>query len=128
MQPGYWQYLLLVLTIVRIAFVPFFLFCNVQPRATHLPVFFVSDIWPIAGTLALGLTNGFLASMAMVSAPQCVGCLCNLLPPLISLLSLVHRCVRHDHRETASTFMTMFLALGLLVGASFSYLLVHIVR
>lgn len=71
-QPGCWQYLLIALALLRLAFIPFFLLCNVQPRSDAFTVIFNNDSWPIAGVVALGLSNGFLATMAMVSAPEYV--------------------------------------------------------
>ena len=71
-QTGKWRYLLLLLTILRFLFVPLFLMCNVQPRSDHFPVLLTSDIWPVVINTLFGLTSGFFASLAMVSAPRLV--------------------------------------------------------
>ena len=65
LQKGRWQYLLLVISLTRLIFIPLVLMCNVRPRA--VPVFFNSDVAPVLLTTALGLSNGFTASVAMVS-------------------------------------------------------------
>ena len=106
-MPGKWKYLLLVFTVLRVLFVLLFLMCNVQPRSDDFIVYLNSDIFPIIITVIFGLSNGFFASLAMVSAPQCV---------------------QPEYRETASIIMTWFLTLGLLVGASFSFLFVYLIR
>ena len=65
LQKGRWQNLLLVISLARVLFIPLFLICNVQPR--RIPVFFNNDVMPVVLTTGLGLSNGFTASVAMVS-------------------------------------------------------------
>jgi equilibrative nucleoside transporter 1/2/3 len=65
---GKWKFVLLALTISRVVFIPMVMFCNAQGRS--IPVLFTSDLWPILLTTCIGLSNGFFASLAMVSAPQ----------------------------------------------------------
>ena len=44
--------------------------CNVQPRSDDFIVYLNGDVFPIIITTVFGLSNGFFASLAMVSAPQ----------------------------------------------------------
>ncbi|XP_019850794.1 PREDICTED: equilibrative nucleoside transporter 1-like isoform X2 [Amphimedon queenslandica] len=104
---GKWRFLLLALTLLRFLFVPLLLWCNVQPRSIHFHVLFHNDVWPILFITALGLSNGFLASVCMVSAPQNV---------------------KEEFRETASTIMTFFLSFGLLSGAAMSFLYTYLTK
>lgn len=59
---------LLAVAIIRVAIVPLVMFCNVQPR--HLPVAFYSDAFPIIFVILIGLTNGYLVSLAVNYAPR----------------------------------------------------------
>ena len=73
MQLGLWRYVLITLALLRLLFIPFFFLCNVDlPRSGRFPVIFANDAWPIAGVTAFGLSNGFLATMALISAPEYV--------------------------------------------------------
>ncbi|XP_026215617.1 equilibrative nucleoside transporter 1-like isoform X1 [Anabas testudineus] len=84
----------------RLAFVPLFMLCNVQPRL-HLPVFFHHDGFFIVFMIFFAFSNGYLASLCMCYGPK------NVLP--------------HE-AETAGAIMAFFLCLGLASGAALSFL------
>jgi equilibrative nucleoside transporter 1/2/3 len=101
---------LLLLTALRCLFIPAVLFCNVQvkggrelPTYSHHPEY---DIIPITLITLFGLSNGYLGSVAMVTAPQLV---------------------RADEKETASTIMAFFLSGGLFSGGVLSFLWTFVV-
>ncbi|KAK3533731.1 hypothetical protein QTP70_024312 [Hemibagrus guttatus] len=91
--------LLLLLVLVRLIFVPLFMLCNVQPRSSF--VVFSSDIWFIVFIILFAFSSGYLTSLCMCLYPKLVDA--------------------HE-TETAGTIMTFFMALGLALGASFSFL------
>uniref|UniRef100_A0AAQ5ZC82 Solute carrier family 29 member 1b n=1 Tax=Amphiprion ocellaris TaxID=80972 RepID=A0AAQ5ZC82_AMPOC len=101
MWPGKHSRILPVLILCRLAFVPLFMLCNVQPRL-HLPIFFHHDGFFIVFMILFAFTNGYLASLCMCYGPK------NVLP--------------HE-AETAGAIMAFFLSLGLALGAALSFLL-----
>lgn len=88
-----------LLVVARLAFIPLFMLCNIQPRF-KLPVFFVHDGWFIAFMVLFAFSNGYLASLCMCFGPK------NVLP--------------HE-AETAGAIMAFFLSLGLALGAGLSF-------
>ena len=74
------------------------------PTYNHLPEY---DIIPIFLVVLFGLSNGYLGSVAMVTAPQQV---------------------REDEKETASTIMAFFLSGGLFSGGVLSFLWTFVVN
>jgi equilibrative nucleoside transporter 1/2/3 len=75
-QVGSYHVTLLVMCTLRIIFIPAFLLCNAQvngqrglPTYDHTPEY---DIIPILLVTLFGLSNGYLGSIAMVTAPQLV--------------------------------------------------------
>ncbi|CAI8048454.1 Equilibrative nucleoside transporter 1 [Geodia barretti] len=110
-QVGSGRRSLLLMTALRCLFIPAFLFCNVQvkgergiPTYSHLPEY---DIIPIFLVALFGISNGYLGSVAMVTAPQKV---------------------REDEKETASTIMAFFLSGGLFSGGVLSFLWTFLVN
>ena len=98
--------LALALSLVRVAFVPLMLFCNLAPTVRrHIPVYFDSDTAYIVIMFLLSMSNGYLTSIVMVNAPKKV------LP--------------HE-QQTASNLMVGLLGLGLITGAMLSAALVNI--
>lgn len=94
---------LLVVAVLRVAFIPIFLLCNVHPR--HLPVVFESQYYYIAFMIAFGLTNGYLVLNVFVNGPLSV--------PVA-------------YRKLSGFFLMLFLGLGLTLGSFTSTLLVRI--
>nr|XP_033792485.1 equilibrative nucleoside transporter 1 [Geotrypetes seraphini]XP_033792486.1 equilibrative nucleoside transporter 1 [Geotrypetes seraphini]XP_033792488.1 equilibrative nucleoside transporter 1 [Geotrypetes seraphini]XP_033792489.1 equilibrative nucleoside transporter 1 [Geotrypetes seraphini]XP_033792490.1 equilibrative nucleoside transporter 1 [Geotrypetes seraphini]XP_033792491.1 equilibrative nucleoside transporter 1 [Geotrypetes seraphini]XP_033792492.1 equilibrative nucleoside transpo len=100
MWPGKDSYLLHILVIARLIFIPLFMLCNVHPRQ-YLPVFLEHDAYYILIMIVFAFSNGYLASLCMCFGPKKV---------------LPHEA------ETAGAIMAFFLSLGLALGAAFSFL------
>ncbi|XP_069464953.1 equilibrative nucleoside transporter 1 [Ambystoma mexicanum] len=100
MWPGQDSWLLPFMVVLRAAFIPLFMLCNVHPRV-YLPVVFLHDSWYIIFMIIFAFSNGYLASLCMCFGPKKV---------------LAHEA------ETAGTIMAFFLSLGLALGAAFSFL------
>lgn len=94
-----------VLCIIRVVFIPLFMFCNYQPRQ-HLAVAFNSDVYPIVFNILFGVSNGYCASLCMMYGPELVP---------------------GEMMETAGATMQLFLTIGLGLGAAFSFLFVGII-
>ncbi|XP_028828145.1 equilibrative nucleoside transporter 1-like isoform X2 [Denticeps clupeoides] len=98
--PGQDSKLLPALVLIRVAFVPFFMMCNVQPRHS-MPVIFHHDACFILLMIVFAFSNGYLTSLCMCYGPKKVD--------------------PHE-AETAGTIMAFFLSLGLACGAALSCL------
>ncbi|XP_055599662.1 equilibrative nucleoside transporter 3-like [Uranotaenia lowii] len=94
-----------LLAVVRIAFVPAFLACNVQPRG-NLPVLIQSDEIFIALIIGFGFGNGYLSNISMIGAPLAV---------------------EQPDKEMAAAIMTGFLGVGLACGSILSWITVVII-
>jgi hypothetical protein len=84
--------------LARAAFVPLFLLCN--NANSQLPVVFASDAWPISFMVLMAVSNGYVASSAMMLGPSLV-----------------------DSRDKnlAGTVMIFTLTLGLMIGSVLSF-------
>ena len=90
-----------VLSIVRVAFIPLFLNCNIARGPEQDPTgTFNSDWFYIIFMILFSLTNGYLSNICMMSAPQIV---------------------QDNEKGTASSLMVALLGLGLGSGALLSY-------
>ena len=70
-QVGKHPFVLLLLSTLRVSFVPLFLLCNVMVAGQRtIPLIFNCDIFPVVFNLLFALSNGYLSSVAMVAAPQ----------------------------------------------------------
>lgn len=96
---------LLMMSALRIIFVPLLIFCNAQPRQ-HLPVLIHGDAWYIMIIIVFGFTNGYLVNTTMICAPK--------------------TCEHHE-QEMAASIMSAFLGLGLAFGAVTSMALVTLI-
>lgn len=57
--------------LLRAAFLLVFIFCNViTPQKWSVPTLLRSDVFPLAGNLLLGMTNGHLMTIIYMHAPQ----------------------------------------------------------
>ena len=95
-----WQVILL--SLMRVIFVPALLFCNAQPRH-HLPVYIHNDLYYILITVAFAVTNGYLCNLTFILTPTVV---------------------ESQEREIASAMMGAFLGLGLIAGAALGLIMV----
>jgi len=83
--------------LARLAFIPLFVFCNVFPDdRSFSSVLFPSDTVYIVTMLLFSMSNGYLASVCMISAPQV--------------------CIPEE-QQTAASLMVALLGLGLGSGA-----------
>ena len=63
--------IMFVLCLLRFAFIPLFMLCNVNPSEHRpLPVAFHSDAAYVVIMILFSVTNGYAASITMMSAPQ----------------------------------------------------------
>ncbi|RXM33665.1 Equilibrative nucleoside transporter 1 [Acipenser ruthenus] len=99
-KPGSDSFLLPIMVVARVVFVPLFMLCNVQPRE-NLPVLFGHDAWYIVFMILFAFSNGYLASLCMCFGPKKVA--------------------PHE-AETTGAIMAFFLSLGLALGATVSFL------
>jgi len=100
--------IVLVGSMLRFAFIPLFLMCNVSPQnRPEFPVVFESDAAYIVVMILFSVSNGYIASISMMSAPQ----IC-----------------KPEERQTASSLMVALLSLGLGVGALTSRIWVLCIR
>lgn len=102
---------LIIFTVARLAFIPFFLYCNYQPGdAMHmrtLPIMFHRDWMYIVGAVSMAVTSGYLSSLTMMYVPGCV------VPKYSSMASMI---------------AALIIILGILAGINFSLLYPVIVR
>ncbi|XP_014663897.1 PREDICTED: equilibrative nucleoside transporter 1-like isoform X2 [Priapulus caudatus] len=96
------SYLLPLLCILRVGFIPLFLLCNIQPRGT-IPVIFNTDIYPVVFMLLFATTNGYLASLCMMYGPQ------NVYP---------------SDADTAGAICSAMMSFGLFAGSICAFVLV----
>ncbi|XP_030383902.1 equilibrative nucleoside transporter 1 [Scaptodrosophila lebanonensis] len=93
---------LVVPVVLRIAFIPLFLFCNYLPKAVirTLPVYITSDwIYWIIG-ISMSFTSGYLSSLGMMYAPK------NVNP---------------KYQVTAGMFASAMLITGIFAGVMFGF-------
>lgn len=60
---------MLVMSLLRCVFIPLILLCNVGQDTQHVPIVFKNDFFPAIFMALVGLTNGYLGSLAMIVAP-----------------------------------------------------------
>jgi equilibrative nucleoside transporter 1/2/3 len=69
LQPQNKGWVVAMMSVLRIAFIPLLLLCNAQPRH-HLPVVMNSDLYYILIIVLFGLSNGYLANIALICVPK----------------------------------------------------------
>lgn len=96
-KPGrFGMIFVLIFTLARLAFIPLFLFSNANPGGRIQPVVFGHDAYYILFMALFSLSNGYLSSICMMSAPQ----LC-----------------KGTEAQTAASMMVALLGLGLGAGS-----------
>jgi len=58
--------------VLRVLFIPFFMFCNARPESRMLPVLITNEYVYILGGILLAFTSGYYSSLTMMYAPGCV--------------------------------------------------------
>ncbi|XP_030718380.1 equilibrative nucleoside transporter 3 [Globicephala melas] len=94
------------LVLLRTCLVPLFVFCNYQPRLHLHTVVFQSDVYPVLFTSLLGLSNGYLSTLALIYGPKIVP---------------------RELAEATGVVMSFYMCLGLVLGSACSALLVHLI-
>lgn len=100
-RPGrFGMFLVLALSLLRLAFIPLFLFCNIPEDRHFTTTIFSNEAFYIIFMALFSLSNGYLSCICMMSAPQ----LC-----------------KGSEAQTASSMMVALLGLGLGTGSLMSY-------
>jgi len=62
--------------LLRVVFIPFFMFCNFKPEKRTLPVLFGNDYLYCFVGIVMALTSGYFSSLSMMFAPRlsCLMC------------------------------------------------------
>ncbi|XP_019601544.2 equilibrative nucleoside transporter 3 [Rhinolophus sinicus] len=94
------------LVLLRTGFVPLFVFCNYQPRVYLQTVVFLSDVYPMLFSSLLGLSNGYLSTLALIYGPKIVS---------------------RELAEATGVVMSFYMCVGLVLGSACSALLVHLI-
>ncbi|CEF62943.1 Equilibrative nucleoside transporter 3 [Strongyloides ratti] len=61
-----------LIIIIRLLFIPFFIFCNFRPESRTWTVIFKNEWWYIIGNIIMATTSGYFSSLSMMLAPQTV--------------------------------------------------------
>jgi equilibrative nucleoside transporter 1/2/3 len=69
LQPQNKGWVVAVLSLLRVAYIPLLLLFKAQPRH-HLPVLMNSDLYYILIIVLFGLSNGYLANIALICVPK----------------------------------------------------------
>jgi len=100
-RPGrFGMFLVLALSLLRLAFIPLFLCCNIPVERQFTTTVFDNEAFYIIFMALFSLSNGYLSCICMMSAPQ----LC-----------------KGSEAQTASSMMVALLGLGLGTGSLMSY-------
>jgi len=100
------RHLALLASLLRVVFLPLFLFCNLAPSDRQLtPILLKSDLAYCLLMMALAVSNGYLTSVVMVGAPS--------------------RVAAHE-QQTSTNLMVGILGSGLILGAGLSGAMVHL--
>nr|CAD7196742.1 unnamed protein product [Timema douglasi] len=98
-------WLVILLAVCRVVFVPLLMLCNARPRH-HMPVLIDSDLYYILIIVVFALSNGYLANITLICVP---------------------RVVDVADQEIASSMMAAFLGMGLACGSAVSLVLVKVI-
>ncbi len=94
---------LIIFSVLRLLFIPFFLYCNYHPKDQNAvrtqPVLIKNDWIYIIGGISMALSSGYLSALCMMYAPKCV---------------------HPKYAPTAGMMAALFIILGILAGISFS--------
>lgn len=68
LQPG--PRFVIIPIVLRLLFIPFFMFCNYRPDVRILPVYIDNDYAYFAGAILMAFTSGYFSSLCMMYAPR----------------------------------------------------------
>jgi len=85
--------------VLRLLFIPFFMFCNFKPDDRSIPVYISNDYVFIIGGIFMAFTSGYFSSLCMMYAP---------------------RNVEPKYQNTAGIMASFFLLMGIFSGVIFS--------
>ncbi|XP_058826401.1 equilibrative nucleoside transporter 1 [Topomyia yanbarensis] len=104
--PSQRPFLISILSIARIGFVPIMLLCNIIPHHSF-PVLIHSDYIFIALMAGFALSNGYITNIALIGAPKAV---------------------EQPEKELASSMMAAFLGVGLACGSTVSFMIIEMIK
>lgn len=104
--PGPKSKVLPALVLLRTCFVPLFVLCNYQPRLHLTVVLFQSDLYPMFFICLLGLSHGYLSTLALIYGPKIVS---------------------RDLAEATGVVMSFYISMGLMLGSACSALVEHLI-
>ncbi|XP_053694525.1 equilibrative nucleoside transporter 1 [Sabethes cyaneus] len=104
--PSHSPFLISMMTIARIGFVPIMLLCNIKPHH-NFPVLIHSDYIFIALMAGFALSNGYINNIGLIGAPKAVD---------------------PSERELASSMMAAFLGVGLACGSTISFMIIELIK
>ncbi|XP_055541456.1 equilibrative nucleoside transporter 1 [Wyeomyia smithii] len=104
--PSNSPFLISILSIARIGFVPIMLLCNIKPHH-NFPVLIHSDYIFIALMAGFALSNGYITNIALIGAPKAVD---------------------QSEKELASSTMAAFLGIGLACGSTISFMIIEMIK
>ncbi|XP_053440125.1 equilibrative nucleoside transporter 3 [Nycticebus coucang] len=105
-MPGPKSKVLPGLVLLRTCLVPLFVLSNYQPRDHLQIVVFKSDVFPIIFCSLLGLSNGYLSTLALIYGPKIVP---------------------RELAEATGVVLSFYINVGLLLGSACSSLLGHLI-
>ncbi|XP_012881117.1 PREDICTED: equilibrative nucleoside transporter 3 isoform X3 [Dipodomys ordii] len=94
------------LVFLRTCLVPLFMLCNYQPRTHLTTMLFQSDVYPMLFTCLLGLSHGYLSTLALIYGPKIVP---------------------RELAEATGVVMSFYPIAGLALGTSCSAVLEHLI-
>lgn len=93
--------------LLRILFIPFFMFCNFRPEIRTLPIYIDNDYAYFAGAITMAFTSGYFSSLCMMYAPSLVD---------------------PKWAGTAAMISAFFLIFGIVSGVNFTLVIAKIVE
>jgi len=96
----------LLISLIRIGFIPLLMFCNAAPGIRRLPVYFDNDAYYYVIMIIFSISNGYVGNLCMMNGPKTVE--------------------RKDDQECAASMLVSVLVLGIGLGSALSYPIVNV--
>ncbi|XP_074643260.1 equilibrative nucleoside transporter 1-like [Tubulanus polymorphus] len=90
---------LIIVTILRLVFIPYFMLCNYKPDRRSFPVYLNNDYAYLVGGILMALSHGYCSSLSMMYAPKVA---------------------KPEVASTAGMMAAFFLVFGIFSGVNFS--------